>query len=101
MGGRKNQDDDPSSKALLSVRAPRSRLDNQLLNGHQSKYIFLNFVSVIFGPFVTKLGPGSVEIVFGIVFSSNLVGSNLDFIDSNAHSRPFSVPEIWTKTIKM
>ncbi len=63
-------------------------------------YIFV-FVSIIFGRFVTKLGPGSVEIVFGIVFSSNLVGSNLDFIDSNTHSWPFLVPGICTKTAKM
>ena len=46
-------------------------------------------VYLIFGRFVTKLGPGSVEIVFGMAVSSNLVGSNLDFIDSNAHSWPF------------
>ncbi len=50
---------------------------------------------------MAKLGPGSVAIVFGTVLSSNLVGSNLDFIDYNTHSWPFLVPGIWTKKTKM
>ncbi len=47
---------------------------------------------------MAKLGPGSVAIVFGMVFSSNLVGSNLDVIDYYTHSWPFLVPGSWTKT---
>ena len=61
----------------------------------------LFFVHIIFGRFVTKLGPGCVAIVFDIGFSSNLVGSDLDFIDSNTHSWPLLVPGLWTKTTKM
>ena len=50
---------------------------------------------------MAKLGPRSVEIVSGMVCSSNLIGSNLDSIDSNTHLWPFLVPEIWTKTTKI
>ncbi len=35
----------------------------------------------MFGRFVAKLGPRSVAIVFGMVVSSNLAGSNLNVID--------------------
>ena len=41
------------------------------------KYDFLHFrISLIFDRFVAKLGPGSVAILVGIVFSSILKGSN-------------------------
>ncbi len=55
----------------------------------------------MYGHFVTKMGPGSAEIVFGIVLSSNLVGSSLEVIDYTTHSWPFLVPGIWTKTTNM
>ena len=59
-----------------------------------SIHICLILVYIIFGRFVTKLGPGSVAIVFDISCSFNLVSSNLAFSNSKTHSWPFLVPGI-------
>jgi len=52
---------------LKKVSAKHSK--SELSLGHQSKYMCYFLFSFIFGRFVAKLGPGSVAIVFGMVFS--------------------------------
>ena len=51
-------------------------------------------VVFILGRLVSKPGPGGVAIGFGVICSSILMSSNLDFIDSPAHSWPFLVPNL-------
>ncbi len=52
-------------------------------------------------PFRDQAGPRECRNRVRKVFSSDLTASNLDFIDSNANSWPFQIPEMWTNTINI
>ena len=53
----------------------------------ESVYIARHALNLV--QLVSKPGPGSVALMLGTACSAKLVGSNLDVIDSEAHSEAF------------